>query len=208
MLPCHNVSQRFDVNRIELNSTNGLGEGMSDAQARLEQDWLQYGKWQAHGCFGYFEATILGTLQEHVQLYKTARLCNPFRMAQLQFDAADVRDLLTDAATLNFAPALGDIDLGLLIEELASYRAMSKDLKIGESEEIAETLSRIMPFWAANRKLLPTWCKLVRVVVAMTPSSAAAERIFSILKRSFGDDQHAALEDYRSASLMLQYNKR
>ncbi len=40
----------------------------------------------------------------------------------------------------------------------------------------------------------------------MQPSSAASERVFSILKASFEEQQDSALQDYVEASLMLQYN--
>ena len=39
-------------------------------------------------------------------------------------------------------------------------------------------------------------------------SSAAAERVFSILNSSFNDLQEHALVDYLQASVMLQYNNR
>ena len=37
---------------------------------------------------------------------------------------------------------------------------------------------------------------------------SAAERVFSMLNRSFGDQQQNSLEDYVEATIMLQYNKR
>ena len=37
-------------------------------------------------------------------------------------------------------------------------------------------------------------------------SSAAAERVFSLLSNSFGARQESSLEDYIQASIMLQYN--
>ena len=37
---------------------------------------------------------------------------------------------------------------------------------------------------------------------------AAAERIFSLLKVSFGNTQALALQDYIETSLMLQFNSR
>ena len=46
------------------------------------------------------------------------------------------------------------------------------------------------------------------IVFSMTPSSAACERVFSLLKNMFGDLQHSSLADYIQASLMLKYNKR
>ena len=38
-------------------------------------------------------------------------------------------------------------------------------------------------------------------------SSAASERVFSIVSASFNDQQESALSDYFEASVMLQYNK-
>ena len=48
----------------------------------------------------------------------------------------------------------------------------------------------------------------MRIVGAFTPSSAAAERVFSLLKSMWGDTQLSALADMLQASLMLKYNKR
>ena len=39
-------------------------------------------------------------------------------------------------------------------------------------------------------------------------NSAACERVFSLLKFMFGDQQWAALGDYIQAALMLKYNER
>ena len=39
------------------------------------------------------------------------------------------------------------------------------------------------------------------------PSSAAAERVFSLLNNSFKENQARALEDYIETLIMLQYNK-
>jgi len=39
-------------------------------------------------------------------------------------------------------------------------------------------------------------------------SSAAAERVFSLLKACFSDQHDSCLQDYVQASLMMQYNKR
>ena len=48
----------------------------------------------------------------------------------------------------------------------------------------------------------------VKKFLLIQPSSAAAERVFSLLKASFGDQQDSCLQDYVQASLMMQYNKR
>jgi hypothetical protein len=46
-----------------------------------------------------------------------------------------------------------------------------------------------------------------RSLFSFTPNSAAAERVFSLLKLFFGDTRMSALADLMQASLMLCYNK-
>ena len=47
-----------------------------------------------------------------------------------------------------------------------------------------------------------------RIVFAFTPTSAAAERVFSMLKAVFGDQATTALADYIQTAIMLRSNKR
>ena len=46
-----------------------------------------------------------------------------------------------------------------------------------------------------------------RAILLLQPSSAAAERVFSLLSNSFKENQQNAL-DYISTSVMLQYNSK
>ena len=48
----------------------------------------------------------------------------------------------------------------------------------------------------------------MRIVGSFTPNSAAAERVFSLLKNMYGDQQMTALADMIQAALMLKYNAR
>ena len=62
-----------------------------------------------------------------------------------------------------------------------------------------------------NRKLrcndtLPHWSSLVKKLLLIQPSSASAERVFSLLTNAFGSQQESALQDYLEASVMLRYN--
>jgi hypothetical protein len=51
------------------------------------------------------------------------------------------------------------------------------------------------------------WCAPAPVAALFQSSSAAAERVFSMLSWMFGEDQDAALQDYKEASLLLRYNE-
>ena len=54
----------------------------------------------------------------------------------------------------------------------------------------------------------PTWALAMQIVGSFTPNSAAAERVFSMLKLMFGDAQMSSLMDMIQAALMLKYNGR
>ena len=55
---------------------------------------------------------------------------------------------------------------------------------------------------------MPVWRKAARIVLAIPPTSAASERMFSLLEAMFGKDQDATLSDLIQSALMLRYNKR
>ena len=55
---------------------------------------------------------------------------------------------------------------------------------------------------------LSYWSSSVRKVFLVQLSSAAAEHVFSMLNRSFGDQQQNSLEDYMDATILLLYIKR
>ena len=58
-------------------------------------------------------------------------------------------------------------------------------------------------------KEFPAWAHAMQIVAgSFTPNSAAAERVFSMLKHMFGDERMSALADMIQAALMLRYNKR
>ena len=66
----------------------------------------------------------------------------------------------------------------------------------------------VLLFWANHGTKFPTWALAMQIVGSFTPNSAAAERVFSLLKLMFGDTQMSALADMIQAALMLKYNAR
>ena len=90
-----------------------------------------------------------------------------------------------------------DATIDALLKELPQYVAAAQDVVISSEEKKVE-------WWKHHTEQLPNWSSAVKKVLLVQPSSAAAERVFSILKASFNDP----LADYLQASAMLQYNKR
>ena len=85
--------------------------------------------------------------------------------------------------------------------ELPAYLASAEDVVIPIEEKKVE-------LWCEHEEQLPRWASAVKQVLLVQPSSATAERVLSILKASFNEQQNCALVDYLQASVMSQYNKR
>ena len=77
-----------------------------------------------------------------------------------------------------------------------------------DHEDVNTFTTEVLRSWANHGKEFPTWALAMQIVGSLTPNSAAAERVFSMLKQMFGDTQMTALADMIQAALMLVYNKR
>ena len=51
-------------------------------------------------------------------------------------------------------------------------------------------------------------CLPACIAFALSPNSASCERVFSLVKTMFGEQQMSTLADYIRAALMLKFNKR
>ena len=70
------------------------------------------------------------------------------------------------------------------------------------------TVTDAVLWWQNHSNELPHRLNCLKKVLLVQPSSASAERVFSLLKASFGPQQDNSLQDYVQSSLMLQYKER
>ena len=66
----------------------------------------------------------------------------------------------------------------------------------------------VLNWWATHGSKFPAWAEAAQIVFSFTPNSAAAERVFSLLKLFFSEVRDLPLADVVQATLMLRYNKR
>ena len=134
-------------------------------------------------------------LYDTVSAFKAARIMCPATVQWLRPTPATVE-------TLRIFPFLNsDATINGLIRELPQYVAAAEEVVIQCEEKKVE-------WWQLHAERLPNWSSAVKKVLLVQPSSAASERVFSILSASFNDQQDSSLSDYLQASVMLQYNKR
>jgi len=127
----------------------------------------------------------------NVLAFKAARFCCPVQVTALRPDARSLEELK------NF-PFVNDAMVAALATELPLYIAAADGFVCNNEEEK-------LTWWAAHQDTLPHWTALVRKVLLVQPSSASAERVFSLLA-TLSAQQEAALEDYIEASVMVRYN--
>ena len=126
---------------------------------------------------------------------KAARLFSPFKANEIQPTATNIDDLKA-------FPFLNDDNQ--LKAELPAYLALAADVNADVN---------VMDWWKNHSNpesggYVPHWSSAVQKVFLVQPSSATAERVFSMLNRSFGDQPQNAVEDIVETTIMLQYNKR
>ena len=138
----------------------------------------------------YFNHQLETSLKVPLEAFKAARLFYPPKAYTMQPSVGDVDNL-------SCIPFIDAEIIKLLKTELPVYLAKCADT--GEN-------FCALKWWKMNSQQLPTWAASAKKVLLVQPSSAASERVFSLLKASFNDQQDFTLQDYLEASLMLQYN--
>jgi len=118
------------------------------------------------------------------------------------FSPQKVQEMKPDCTAvdaLSAFPFLDPVTLGNLKQELPQY--------VAATEDISPTYSPL-EFWKGHASSLTAWAAAARKVLVVQPSSAASERVISLLNNAFSQQQHSGLQDYIEASIMMQYNRR
>ena len=151
---------------------------------------ITYAKACVKPAFDYFNSKFGTDLKKAVSAFKYARFFDPVKIVEIKPSASDIE-------RLRIFPFLdSDSIIDALKVELPKYLATAEDI----SSEIDR-----LEWWKKHECDLPHWSQACKNVLLVQPSSAAAERAFSILSSSFTERQTSSLEDYIETSVMLQY---
>ena len=160
--------------------------------------------------FDYLENRLTGQCQAQFDCTHSYAICRVLRLFDPSYvaeheatiDSASVRELalVVPLAMERGGELLTDLerDLPLL---LAAAHGFTADH--GSVDDFTES---VLGWYKNHSSEIGAWAEASLIVFSFTPSSAAAERVFSLLKALFGSDQDVALADYIQGSMMVRYN--
>ena len=144
-----------------------------------QQRWYQYGLTECvTPAFQYFLNTLANDLvvSRTMKVFCAAQLFSPRAVKVSRPTAADV-ERIRDVPFLNTNDVIQSLK-----DELPTYL-----VKAAEINNAFDILSDSMRWWKDVSPDRPSWSSAVKKVVLVQPSSAAAERVFSLLVTMFGD---------------------
>jgi hypothetical protein len=158
------------------------------------------------GAVKYFNNTLIIKLSHDVEIYKTCKYANPIAMRNVMLSSNTLVDFKEAVKNLQ---RFTRTEIESMAGEWHQYKRLVNEFEMSAPDFTVEgQLDRCPIFWANYHKVIPNLAIFARYCVTLTPSSAAAERVFSHLKNSFTIGQmRQSLEDYTEGSIMLQYNK-
>ena len=143
----------------------------------------------------YFRKHFIGPSAEfavQMRVFECARMFDPLLACQLKITVRDLCEAL---------PFLQPLEADLNAQR-AAYLLQASVYKIPAEENGGHTLQ----WWMLHGNKVPAWKLAARMVFSMSPSSAAVERVFSLLSNVVLDTQESMKVDYLRLVLMLGYN--
>ena len=210
-------------------------EGMRDAAAYFRDNVLGAGRLaniiklvkMARFVDPFFVASLSD--QEMLDMVRTLELSQDFK-ADVDNLKKELSTFKTHCATYNRAnPKFADfVNIGLVspaaseatdVAEPAAAAADTPDEPASDDEDEVPADTRraahhrqlramaIQRFWHRHGNSIPSWDVVARRFALYQPSSATAERVFSIMKNHFDKRRNRADEELLAASVMLRYNE-
>ena len=189
-------------------------DGTSVTQSELEvRQWVDvrgHAEWkrlstEAKKGFSYLKGRLDGSCNnvnfDCTAMWEALRLVRAFdpSFAHANLTDAMARDLKQITPLRKMIPQL--------LQQLPDYISAVRGFTI-DHKDVNVFTKGVLEWWASNGSKFPAWAEAARIVFSFTPNSAAAERVFSLLKIFFGSERDTALADVIQATLMLHYNKR
>ena len=174
-------------------NVNAVAQVESNGSTTYQMQLVNYAKSCIEPAYAYFKSKYMSPdsdLASAPSAFKAARYFSPSQVNELQPSTSDIDTLLQ-------FPFVDSAMTECLKTELPRYLSAAEDLSPDYD---------VIQWWKTHESDLPNWANVCKIILLVQPSSAAAERVFSLLQNTFSRQQYRSLEDYIAVSMMLQYN--
>lgn len=193
---------QVDIAQMHFANLHAVALDVAGSNPDMTAAWAEnYGRQSVRGAVHWFLQKFNVQFLSVMRAFKAARLMCPATVHTLGATPASVQQLRT------FPFLDQDAVIDHLASELPLYLAEAEGTTFAEGN-IKALADQKVKWWRDHAVVLPCWSEAVKKVLLVQPSSAAAERVFSLLNAAFGDQQEHALRDYLESAVMLQYNSR
>ena len=87
------------------------------------------------------------------------------------------------------------------------YIAEARDFSV-DHRDVDIFSQAVLDWWRNHGSSTGAWRKTAEIVFSLTPNSASAECVFSLLKSMLGDSRESCMADLIQTAFMLRYNER
>ena len=183
-------------------------------EEREVRNWIdvrKFPEWQTSidnvkEAYTYLENRITDKCQTPYHCSAPYEVCRVSQLFDPSFAVVNLTPAFVDELCAA-VPALNSVAAALKAE-IAAYRVAARAAPPIDHSDVDAFTATVLQFWRTDGTKMPAWRKAARIIFAIPPTSAASERVFSLLEAMFGKDQESSLSDLIQAALMLRYNGR
>ena len=129
------------------------------------EQWVTYARSCVKDGLNYFKCQLESSLKTHLAVFKGCWLFYPRKVREMNPTAASVDE------SLSCIPFFDANEREKLKEELPTYLAKAVDIDRDFDQ---------LQWWKLHTATLPNWSAAAKKIILIQPSSAAAERVFSL----------------------------
>jgi hypothetical protein len=170
-----------------------ISAGNAVEHARILSDTV--GK--SHSAFDKMDQDSNERLRDTLAILRGARLFDYTFIA-----AQPIAAVMGELIHLQLHPKIAPLQASLLAE-LALYHEEAVAAAVVYANP---TPDQQWQFWRARKLILKVWYPAACTIALVMSSSACVERIFALYESMFTDEQENALQDYKSAAIMIRFN--
>ena len=128
------------------------------------------------------------------------------REAFISLSFSSFHEQVTLLQELAIVPGISLATVNNLARDLPSYVARARGDPVSAHGQDDGDDNALQRWWMKHGPHVGSWGAAYCACLLMVPSSASAERAFSLLKATFSSDMLSSHEDYREVAVMLQFN--